>query len=426
MFPTQSDISQLSSREKRELVALVDRIVDSGALGRSKTYREILRYLAACRIDGISPRETSIAVDVMAKGDDFDISRDSSVRVYMYQLRNKLDDYFQEQGMHEKFVLTVPKGQYGLAITLRDGVTLEQNADAAFTPAAADAGWLHSFGKRQRQTYFMMAVAGIAIITLALNFQRLLEFARSAMPGQAAMAQNEELIGRYEFWGNILDDDLPVMILIGDYLAFGEQEEPRPPARGKYIPMGTADALANLMPFLKLHSREVQIKMMSQLETADLVTHHIVYVGMLGRLSQLQDLMFAASGLAVGATSDTLYAANEKREFHGNFDLSGTGDGFRDYGMLSTFVAPRGNQFIMLAGMSDAGLVAVVERAVDPQSLGSLSDALGVSTGDMDVFEALYEVVGLRDTSFHTRLVHSQLRDSAAIWNSKLTSEPKH
>ena len=46
-----------------ELHALTERIINSGVLGRSKTYGAILRYLVECSVKGDTPKEAAIAID---------------------------------------------------------------------------------------------------------------------------------------------------------------------------------------------------------------------------------------------------------------------------------------------------------------------------------------------------------------------------
>ena len=100
-----------------ELRALCDRIVKSGELGRSKTYAAILEYLASCAINGTNPKEVAIAMDVLGREADFDVGKDSIVRVHVYHLRNKLSAYYARAGAAEKWRIDIPKGQYMLVAT---------------------------------------------------------------------------------------------------------------------------------------------------------------------------------------------------------------------------------------------------------------------------------------------------------------------
>ena len=87
------DINEAFSSE--ELLALCQRIISSGVLGRSKHYSALLEYLIQCSLEGKIPKEIELAVDVLNRGEDFDVSADSRVRVYVHQLRKKLDSYYQ-------------------------------------------------------------------------------------------------------------------------------------------------------------------------------------------------------------------------------------------------------------------------------------------------------------------------------------------
>lgn len=100
----------------KDLFVLCERIITSGALGRSKNYRALLQYLVQCSIEGKSPKELEITIDVLGKNNDFDVSVDSTVRVYMHQLRKKVDVYFEKYGTEEHYRIIVLKGSYTLSV----------------------------------------------------------------------------------------------------------------------------------------------------------------------------------------------------------------------------------------------------------------------------------------------------------------------
>ena len=57
-----------------------------------------------------------ITIDVLGKNNDFDVSVDSTVRVYMHQLRKKVDVYFEKYGTEEHYRIIVLKGSYTLSV----------------------------------------------------------------------------------------------------------------------------------------------------------------------------------------------------------------------------------------------------------------------------------------------------------------------
>jgi len=111
---------KMTEFNSEDLQALTDRIINSGVLGRSKTYGAILRYLVECSIAGKTPKEAAIAVDVLGRDAEFDVSRDSIVRVHIYHLRNKINQYYARYGKQEKYRLNIPKGQYIITTSLNE------------------------------------------------------------------------------------------------------------------------------------------------------------------------------------------------------------------------------------------------------------------------------------------------------------------
>ena len=95
-----------------DLQTLKQRIIDSGALGRSPVYAKLLDYLLDCARSGRQPKEFEIAVDVLGRDSSFDVTRDSVVRVYVHQLRKRLETYYASHDPDAAFRLVIPKGQY--------------------------------------------------------------------------------------------------------------------------------------------------------------------------------------------------------------------------------------------------------------------------------------------------------------------------
>ncbi|HWK54788.1 MAG TPA: hypothetical protein VNR18_10485, partial [Hyphomicrobiales bacterium] len=302
--------------EPQELRALCQRIIQSGELGRSKTYASILEYLVEQAIVGSTPKEVAIAMDVLGRDSDFDVGKDSIVRVHIYHLRNKLNAYYARFGRDETWRVDIPKGQYML-VTTRNEEQQAKNAEGG-----AESG--------QRRKSYAPALAAVAIVLLLIN----LWYAWHEPRGQGTALVNP--FAATTLWGPLLDDNTPILILIGDYYIMGEtdtngdvsrmvrefdlnsrSELQRAQQQGKdlgymnldlsYIPTSVAPALMQVLKVLGPAVERVQIKMMSDFLTSDLVGRHVIYLGYLSGLQSLTDLAFAASGLAFGMTYDELY-----------------------------------------------------------------------------------------------------------------------
>lgn len=411
-----------------ELHALTERIINSGVLGRSKTYGAILRYLVECSVKGDTPKEAAIAIDVLGREADFDVSRDSIVRVHIYHLRNKINLYYSRFGKQEKYRIEIPKGQYIINTLLNE----EKSSNVSLT------------GKPLDRPSYTPWLVGLVVVLLIANLLPLGE------DEPASVGTGSPVLGMQP-WPAFLDDDLPILLVIGDYYIFGEVDDTgnvtrmvrefdinssadlnrfrtNNPGAGdhyynldlSYIPVSIAAAMARIMPVLESKVDRVSVKMMSELETADLAGSHILYLGYLSGVDTLLDLMFADSGLSIGNTYDELINLETNEYYIGSSGLSGA-ESFQDYGMVSTFPAPNGNQFLLVAGMRDEGLVNIARQVTSPDSLAELAAELAPAGASS--FEALYEVLGYDKTNFGGELVYTRPLDTKVIWETRLINQ---
>ncbi len=414
----------MSNIQPEELQALVQRIINSGVLGRSRTYAEILTYLAECVINGNNPKEMAIAIDVLGRDADFDVGKDSIVRVHIYHLRNKLKAYFDKYGKQEKYLLDIPKGQYILTAIPVDEV-----------PAEAK-GLTGRPLKREAATQWLAAVA-IMLLVLNLFFQ---------FDQNEPQAESTSAFTTLSPWKNMFDDEAPILILIGDYYIFGELNERGDVIRMirefdvnspeeltflqemgvagtekyfdlnlNYIPSSTAYAVTQIMKILLqgVNPDRINIKMISEYTTADLANSHIVYLGYLSGLNSLYNLMFAGSGLTIGSTYDELSNLETGEYYVSSSGLSGA-DSYKDYSMLATFPSSNGHQVTMVAGMRDESLINIAQQVGNETVLTNIQSSLSSSASE-NSFEALFEVVGFDNTNFNSELVYIQPRDPEAV-----------
>ena len=419
--------------DPEELRALTQRIIDSGELGRSKTYGAILSYLAECSIAGETPKETAIAVEVLGRETDFDVGKDSIVRVHIYHLRNKLATYFAKHGKQEKYVLEIPKGQYVISVHEKEESTRAEGARSIT-------------GKPMTRRNMTPWLAALVAILLVLNLFNEGEDATEDIAEPVARPHAEVL--SESPWRAISDDQAPILVVVGDYYIFGELDETgnirrmvrefdinsRDDLEGlfmlnpeladryynlglSYLPTGTAGAMMHIMPLLYEHTERLSIKTMSRLNAADLANNHVIYLGYVSGLGILEERVFAASALQVGRSYDELRERESGSRYISDSGIRNTGGEFQDYGLVSTFPSPRGHQFILLAGLRDAGLIYIAQEVSRAGALQDLNETLGVAEeGEGVAWEALYEVYGLDRTNFDGQRVYAGSLDSERIW----------
>ncbi|MDA1372055.1 MAG: hypothetical protein O2971_14995 [Proteobacteria bacterium] len=409
-----------------ELQALCQRIVASGVLGRSKNYSALLEYLIKCSIDGKSPKEIELAVDVLGRGDDFDVSADSTVRVYVHQLRKKLAAYYENFETDAAYRIVIPKGSYTISAAVIPRPELR---------ARSFQGRYSSFGLNT-------ALLGAVVVLLTVNLIYM------ATDNTANPVLTSQLAAQHPVWRSVLNDQQPILLVMGDYYIFGELNANGNIARMvrefnvnspsdleelqssdielaenyldldlSYMPEGSAFALAKIVPILQESGKAVNITMMSDLTTADIRDNHIVYIGYLSALEQLTDLSFAGSGLRIGRSYDELFNKNTLEYYTSDAGLPEEGQPFRDYGMFATFPASSQTQVVLIAGMRDAGLMHTAQALSDIATLDDLVVAIDDDTDEaVASFEALYEVFGLDRLNFNANLVYTNQLDTKQIW----------
>ncbi|HEY6644863.1 hypothetical protein [Povalibacter sp.] len=399
-----------------------DLIRASGALGKPGALSRLFDFLLERSLAGEAPKELEIAFKVFGKDSRFDVSQDSVVRVYVHKLRRRLDDYYAGLGTTPQR-LTIPKGEYRLTIEEQPGAM----ADAVSLPVSPPAI------VRPRRIWpavlaLLAAVAVGSLVTFALM--------RSDGSDERFNAVRASAI-----WAPLLDDDLPITIVVGDYYMMGETDEsghirrlvreffinstgdfvhqvevsPKVMERYRnlnltYLPTSTAFALQDIVPVLAAR-KNVRVMLMSDLSGSMLTTSHIVYVGFLSGLGILGDPTFAASRIALGGTYDELIDLQTDARYRSTGGDT-TESRYVDYGFVSAFPGPGTNRVVIIAGARDTGVM---------QAAAAISSASGlaqVQTGASSAaaFEMLYEVQGVARAGMSSKLLFVSPMEPKRIW----------
>lgn len=401
--------------------AQADKILASGVLGRSRFYSALLEYLVACHERGYAPKEIEIAAEVFNRGEEFDPSQDSMVRVYAHNLRQKLQQFYSDAGREEAEQITIPKGEYRLALA-----AAEPTADAPATvPARPLSG--PALGS------WPLAAAIVLSLLAGIGLGRFWGGADDPV------AASQRAVAASPLWSALTDDDLPVTVIVGDYFIFGELDrfgnvvrmvrefeinssrdldemfmlEPETAERYvdldlSYLPTSTASALRDLLGVLLAANKDIRIVQGSNLDTSVIRSTHVVYIGYLSGLGMLSDFVFAGSELSIGDTFDELRLRSTGQLFVSEAGLLSGRGSYRDYGLFSTMPGPGGNQLVFVAGMRDEGLMQTAEAVSNPAFVQASLDAIPSAAGSTaSAFELLYEVAGMDRTNLDAMIVHA-------------------
>jgi hypothetical protein len=111
MGTVEVTVNRLTENQQRELV---HRVLNSRRFATSPTLRAFLSYITdhaiAGRFEAI--KEQQIGHHVLGRKPGYDPAEDNIVRVRARQVRQKLEEYFRDEGHHEPVVISIPKGHY--------------------------------------------------------------------------------------------------------------------------------------------------------------------------------------------------------------------------------------------------------------------------------------------------------------------------
>ncbi len=392
-----------------------------GLLGKPGTLSRLFDFLLARSLEGGAPKEIEIALQVFGKSPGFDVSQDAVVRVYVHKLRRRLEDFNARSPGGAKIV--IPKGEYRLL--------LEQPAPAPVIEAPPPA-------VAPRRTKWL----GIGIAACcALVVGALLGAGFSAGGAQWDMRE----VRHSAVWAPLLEDDLPITIVIGDYYLLGETNpqtghvdrlvreffinshedfrdhaELNPQLMQRYrnldltyLPAASAIALQDVVPVLGT-AKPVRVVLMSQLDANALKNSHIVYIGYVSGLGMLGDRVFAASRVSPGGSYDELVDTQTDHTYLSTAMGAASGGEFRDYGYFSTFAGPGANRIVVIAGTRDFGVMQMAQYLSQRAEVRDLCQRAGPAAA----FESLVEVSGVGKTGLHSRSLFVSAMKADKIWDA--------
>jgi len=201
----------------------LQRVLQSNALRNSPTLQQLLQFLGTRGIEGAPEglKEYTIGVEAFGRKPDFDPKTDTIVRVQTHRLRQKLKEYYEQEGARDQVLIEIPKGHYYPAFRLRsdapEQVEVQSESAAADTEAGATAARalepIAAAAEGSRSQWWSSGpVIATAVIVLAIAIGYLAGSiqARTAGSGVAATVspfKRHEADPVKRFWAALLGND---------------------------------------------------------------------------------------------------------------------------------------------------------------------------------------------------------------------------
>ncbi|MEM6628213.1 MAG: hypothetical protein AAF694_01000 [Bacteroidota bacterium] len=384
----------------------VRRIISSKDFGHSRSYAALLEYIVQKSVEGNIPKEATIAIDVFGKDGTFNPSEDTLVRVYVHNLRKKLQVYYRGDGQGESYQIMILKGRYQ-ALFLSKSELEEKSSE----PVSLKTNlWLWG-------TVIALGLClGISLIgnVLLYNFRFL-----------NAYKTPKETLQKSKIWQQMLEVEQPISFILGDIFVFTEYDSLLD--RGRLIrdsQVNTASEFDSLITFtpqwlhrspkvsenpllMKAHALSLEhlipaftslelkfsVRLMSRTSSEELQEMPILYLGMYKSMGKLTYLFEDSQFELIPGGIQLMHRPDGKL-------LSGEGvhdDYHTDLGYLSQRIGPGGNPIWIIAAFTDTGIMQLSQQLASFSNITSFESIIHSQLGERELpkeWEALFSVKG--------------------------------
>jgi len=387
--------------DHRKISQTLEKLLNSKTFSKPGVYKDLLNYLVNCSLKGEIPKEQQIALDVFGKKADQE--KELNVRVYILNLRNKLEEYYQHEGKDDTVILQIPKGKYQVEFKF--------------------LGY-KSFRRSLEKYSLALFISGFLLIIV--SFILLLNNDKFRQPRQA-------------IWKGFLKPDYPILIVLGDHYFFtdsiatgrlGSSRDTRinsdedldaylkihPEQIGKirknnttYINRQAPIGLFRLMNMFGGGVANVEMKYSSQLKWEDTRNKHLIFIGSVKTLRFLKPTLERA-----GLKYDLEHASFTYQTADSTLFFDNRHDNYlnHEYSSLVHFCTSDQRKVLFLLSDDDLGNIAAMKYLTDEQNIGFLNKTTTLN------FKAVFEVKGRELTDFKVNLVRiDPIRENISeIW----------
>ncbi len=255
-------------------------ILTSEAFSHSTKSQELLKYLVDASTNPCDLNEMIIATEFFGKDKSFDPVEDASIRVYISQIRKKLEHYYLTEGKNDKIIIDIPKGHY--TVRFREKSKTKEKTFKARPLVILSV------------VCILLFTGGLFLFTSNLHLKKKLNVISPDNP----------------IWTEFLNSDKPTMLVAGDYFFLyyhrqGDQrrinvrdpsinspeefknyleenpdnEDRLHPLVHTYLRPNSLWGIVELMPILSTFETPYTIKMASEVVWEDITSNNIIFLG---------------------------------------------------------------------------------------------------------------------------------------------------
>ena len=388
--------------DKDNRIEALNKILESKELQTSKIKKKLLCYLFDAAINGKEIKEYTIAVDVFDKK-NFNPSEDSSVRVYISNLRKILENYYKEEGASEKIKLHIPKGRYEI-------VFIDPNKKAVNEKSHPSANYKYMF-------WISSAVSSVLIIALGLVliFSGSKKFDTTFIWKEFNKSSNPKMLilGNDLFYLTNNTDDEVIMRRhsINSVTDFEKFKSQNPEEKTKtitpypFFPLSSVSSLPII--FQKANLSGCNLISSAKVTLNDLLANDILFIGSFRNLYLLDRLLkdqYFKFVLIQNHITLTVNATDSAK----TYNLFGEpGIEHTDYCVLRKIPGPGNNTIILFLSFFDTGIKATLNLLNNADEISKLESMFKNKYGEVpQYFDVVFKVSGYSRTALKIGVEH--------------------
>ena len=391
-----------SASEKRRIL---NEILESPEFKESKRYQELLVYLFEETLGGRVPKEFTIGIQFFGKDSSFDPKEDPTVRVYLNNLRKKLEHYYLTTQKFPPHKLTIPKCHYQVEFV-----------------ATEERPPVHPKTSRS------VLLASVILVVVA--------FVAGYIGGSSGRSSIEG-IGASPIWREfVAQGSRPTLVVLGDFFFLYERRQDgtignfirdlkintpddykqvikQNPEFAKrfvqsnftYLRPSASWGLAQILPFLQHSGGGFSLKLASQFTVDDLKSNNIVFIGSFKTLYSLQNLLHVLDldYTITPASVRISGGAGDSGKTFSPRDLKG-GSYEKDFAVVAKGNGPEGSSLLFLLGFADSGVIEASRAVTDTTMLHEIQKR--IPDASPLFFTLVVETEGLNQAIFKSEIQH--------------------
>lgn len=398
---------------------IISKILADPLFNKADKYKTLLQYLYKCYKEDKIPNEFEIADDVFYKKKGFNPAEDTTVRVYIYRLRKKLEEYYQKHGKNEHSVIQIQKGTYH--IEFYKSSEINKNI----------------ISKLNRYTYLVT----IFVLTLIIIFLSSLYLSDKNISDRDIEFRENKLI-----WSDFLNNGLHTQYAIGSLFSFyyymapfdrfwqirddainneqdlnafqeknGLNKNDISVPEWQIIPKSAALHYGKLLPIFQTNMNNLELKITDELTWDDIENNNIIYVGHIHNLNIL-NLIFPNQRITIQIKKDALGVKEHLIKvktseidtiYHVVLNHNKTQILETDYVIVSKIPGSSNNTILFICSFSSMGRLKIIDTLTSLKMLENLKkEILRKYDKIPEYFEMVIKVSGFHGTGLEYEIMN--------------------